>query len=149
MECTRLCLKWVLLEKEDPFSYNKFMGKWIHRLTNIDVDNRTATCSNCGPVGIISNGIPSYKCELGYYQRRVNSADPKIASKAKNFLQFVDIPKPKDCDICHSTEPLHRDHDHKTGLPRGWLCRSCNLALGYFRDNISLLDTAKEYLSKE
>jgi hypothetical protein len=39
------------------------------------------------------------------------------------------------------------DHDHSTGKIRGLLCYSCNLVLGYARDNIAILDSAKKYLN--
>lgn len=39
------------------------------------------------------------------------------------------------------------DHCHKTGKIRGLLCYSCNLLLGHARDDVSLLDAAKEYLN--
>ena len=38
------------------------------------------------------------------------------------------------------------DHCHKTGRKRGVLCRGCNLALGIFRDDPSLLRRAAAYL---
>ncbi len=40
-------------------------------------------------------------------------------------------PKPEDgrCEYCGSDlGPLCLDHDHETGLFRGWLCHKCNLA---------------------
>lgn len=40
------------------------------------------------------------------------------------------------------------DHDHRTGLIRGILCRSCNVALGFMRDDPALLTRAIEYLSQ-
>ena len=38
------------------------------------------------------------------------------------------------------------DHDHTTGHIRGLLCNSCNLGLGLFHDNLTLLKRAILYL---
>lgn len=56
------------------------------------------------------------------------------------------------CAICgkpHSVVPYKRlnvDHDHKTGKVRGMLCHDCNLAIGFFLDDVSLLEAAIRYL---
>jgi Recombination endonuclease VII len=42
------------------------------------------------------------------------------------------------CAVCPSTENLHVDHDHATGLVRGLLCRSCNVREGQQRDHADL-----------
>jgi hypothetical protein len=34
------------------------------------------------------------------------------------------------CAICGKTRDLVCDHDHETGLVRGWLCHSCNTTEG-------------------
>jgi len=51
------------------------------------------------------------------------------------------------CRVClKDATTLHIDHDHKTGIVRGLLCKSCNLALGFFNDDINLLIAALNYL---
>lgn len=51
------------------------------------------------------------------------------------------------CKICNQPEDnLHIDHCHATGRVRGLLCRSCNTGLGKFKDDVSILGRAIEYL---
>ena len=40
------------------------------------------------------------------------------------------------------------DHDHVTEKFRGFLCHDCNKALGFFKDNTKLLESAINYLKK-
>lgn len=55
------------------------------------------------------------------------------------------------CAICKRhqselTKALAVDHSHNTNTIRGLLCTKCNLGLGYFNDNLELLDSATNYL---
>lgn len=60
------------------------------------------------------------------------------------------------CPICERTPMkrgafgsklgFHIDHDHETGRIRGILCNDCNIGLGLFRDDPSILDRASRYL---
>ncbi|KKM85681.1 hypothetical protein LCGC14_1286630 [marine sediment metagenome] len=55
------------------------------------------------------------------------------------------------CTICGTPEiecnrKLHMDHDHETGIFRGWLCGHCNKALGLFKDSDEILMSAALYL---
>lgn len=55
------------------------------------------------------------------------------------------------CAICHThvdsfSKDLAVDHCHTTGKVRGLLCSNCNLGIGNFKDDITLLNTAIEYI---
>ena len=43
---------------------------------------------------------------------------------------------------------LSVDHNHKTGEVRGLLCSNCNAAIGYFADDLSVLEKAILYLKR-
>ena len=68
----------------------------------------------------------------------------------------MEVTKPNGiwtCQICDKVyivdnmrAPPRMDHDHKTGKGRAWICDSCNTGLGRFKDDISILETAKNYL---
>jgi hypothetical protein len=71
--------------------------------------------------------------------------------------QYVQLLAEQDgcCKICGSQEPATKgktefcvDHDHKTGCIRGLLCTSCNRGLGFFRDDVELLQKAIAYLKE-
>jgi len=59
------------------------------------------------------------------------------------------------CAICGTDKPYLKgnknfpvDHDPKTGMVRGLLCHNCNVGLGNFRHDLSLLQKAIDYLGK-
>lgn len=57
------------------------------------------------------------------------------------------------CDICGKAEKaknrcLSIDHCHSTNRVRGLLCGNCNKALGGFKDDVTLLSLAINYLKK-
>lgn len=62
-----------------------------------------------------------------------------------------------ECEICHVKLDMNRppknrkigpviDHDHDSGKMRGVLCTKCNLALGGFCDDSTLLLSAAQYV---
>lgn len=57
------------------------------------------------------------------------------------------------CALCgtsadQSYHGLHVDHDHATGRIRGLLCQRCNMALGLFKDSVTVLAEAIAYLAR-
>lgn len=55
------------------------------------------------------------------------------------------------CAICRKKflKTPHIDHSHKTGENRGLLCQDCNLGLGRFKDSITSLRNAINYLGRK
>jgi hypothetical protein len=91
-------------------------------------------------------------------RRRRYAASPefrvKERQKQRRRYGVPTRPEPAFCEICGEPETfrggqaLAQDHDHVTGLFRGWLCRRCNLTLGAFRDSVALFRSAIKYLEK-
>lgn len=51
------------------------------------------------------------------------------------------------CAICENTpDKWVVDHDHATGEVRSLLCDSCNKGLGFFKDNVSVMEQAINYV---
>lgn len=119
------------------------MGKWQHRLSNINEISKTAICAVCGEVQLKkkydkkAKAETNWRCLNQYWKQRFGADRIEI------------FPKPINCEICHKQATLAYDHDHKSGKHRGWLCRNCNVALGLINDNIEILEKAIIYLKRK
>ena len=78
----------------------------------------------------------------------------RMGLSLKDYEKFFHTQGGK-CAICGKSETMTRhgklkrlavDHNHKTGDIRGLLCSRCNLAIGMFEEDISILENAIEYL---
>ena len=119
----------------------------------------TKICSICNqdlPVSLFG------KASGGNYLRTECKHCTKALSQARDAAK-ASAPKVQadhTCPICERTEDevKHKggkksgawccDHDHITGVFRGWLCHECNRAIGNFKDNVSRLKKAIDYLDK-
>jgi t-SNARE complex subunit (syntaxin) len=50
------------------------------------------------------------------------------------------------CSLLDNKLKTHVDHDHRSGVVRGILCRNCNIGLGLFYDDPYILEKAKVYI---
>lgn len=101
-----------------------------HNLSNVDLELRKADCVVCGPVKIHINGTKR-NC---YYSHKYGSKNAPSR------------PKPLNCEICGEEKKLFFDHSHSKKSHRGWLCKSCNLILGFAKDDKKILQAAIDYL---
>ncbi|MBR7133885.1 MAG: Hpy99I family type II restriction endonuclease [Clostridia bacterium] len=79
----------------------------------------------------------------------MTAADKRRMEQIKPHMEIWTCPICKKTTIPGLTSKVVCDHDHKTGLPRAWICDSCNTGLGRFKDDIELLNSAIEYLEKK
>jgi hypothetical protein len=57
---------------------------------------------------------------------------------------------PPCCELCGrppGAKALAADHDHTTGLFRGWICGGCNRGIGLLQDNAALIHKAADYVA--
>jgi hypothetical protein len=118
------------------------MSKALHRLTNIDKDQRTASCLRCGPVKVYAHS-GGWRCAIaegkwfkGHARWRVSLAEYEELFRRQGG----------GCAICRRGGKLRVDHDHETGVVRGLLCNGCNRALGVFGDSAQRLQIALAYV---
>lgn len=72
----------------------------------------------------------------------------EYARRALGVLDPTGEQRSGGCEICGKhVEKLKFDHDHATGLFRGWLCHKCNVGLHYV-ENPAWSDAAREYLAR-
>jgi len=84
------------------------------------------------------------------YERN-NKLKKKYGLSAQDWDNLYDSQLGR-CAICLT--PLvesrpHVDHDHTNGKVRGILCHTCNPGLGYFKDDVEVLQRAIDYLKAQ
>ena len=73
----------------------------------------------------------------------------KIKKDFNKLKKLYNKPIHKYCYCCDKyDENLILDHDHKTKKFRGWLCKSCNVGIGYLGDNLEGIMKALQYLKQ-
>jgi len=99
------------------------------------------------------------KASGGNYARpECRSCANDLARERRSLRELHgDAPEGYQCPICLGTEVDVRgkgggtstwvvDHCHEVGDFRGWLCHSCNRAIGCFNDDVPRLKRAINYL---
>jgi hypothetical protein len=79
------------------------------------------------------------------YRERVWQRHGIVEFSYEDYLVLLKAQN-NQCKICLNETSLDVDHDHRTGVVRGLLCKACNKALGFFQDDHGLLEKAIEYL---
>lgn len=127
-------------------------------LFGIEVEDTTEykKCNHCQQELPVSDFSPSGGGK--YLRSKCRKCERKITEQRNKFKHYTP-PENHVCPICQKTEEECKglggvkvgtwclDHDHESGDFRGWLCHSCNRNIGNFKDNISILENAIEYLT--
>lgn len=99
-------------------------------------NNRTVRRPSCNDCRSVIDGVP------------VPIAEKRKWESIKPYYDIWECPICKKRTIPGLTSKVVLDHDHATGNPRAWICDSCNTGLGRFKDDVSIMENAIEYLKK-
>lgn len=108
------------------------------------VDGYRPDCKTCTNKNT-SNYVKNHRKDVNF-----NNLKWKTGLSKADYLKMLKLQNSK-CAICSLTQgdtgkKLSVDHDHLTSYIRGLLCSRCNQGLGYFKDDITLLNLAIKYL---
>jgi hypothetical protein len=93
----------------------------------------------------------AHAAEIRRYHRDREAEKARSREHQRRSLPAPTRPCPDTCELCGrppGKRALHLDHDHRTGVFRGWLCHMCNLSLGKFGDHVAGLQAAVRYLRR-
>ena len=81
--------------------------------------------------------------------QRVSNLKHRFGMTLEEYDELFDAQN-GGCAICGGANTTGRrlavDHDHETGEVRGLLCFGCNIGLGKFKDDVTLVKRAAAYL---
>lgn len=106
-------------------------------------------CSLCGKVLPSTMFAPkSTRCKIC---RRDYDWQYRYGISPEQYYEMLTEQEGK-CKICNQPIPegqyLDIDHNHKTGEIRGLICNKCNKGLGFFGEDIKVLENAIKYLKE-
>jgi hypothetical protein len=121
--------------------YQKKDGSW-----------RCRSCHN-------ASSLKSYKGTIAKDEKKTRKRLKKNALRSRfgiseEVYEWMLQVQGEKCAICKRPAAdtyygtLSVDHDHRTNVVRGLLCQPCNLGLGQFADNATILDEAAAYVRR-
>ena len=109
-----------------------------HILSGSKKDNDVELYILDNSINYLNNCITEFKYYSGWKYKNKSKFN-LLLSNCNNKCQICNI------EFKHIIPQI--DHDHTTRLIRGLLCRNCNLRLGNCKENISILERSKWYLT--
>ncbi len=127
------------------------MGRHLHRLSEIDEENRTATCALCGVVKIwAKHDRPEQRwiCAKAHAARVRKGKLKKVYGLSPQQFETMVIAQNGECAGGCGRPCTHVDHNHITGKVRGLLCHKCNVSIGMADEDSNRLQTLADYVRK-
>lgn len=120
----------------DQFLYKCFMAN-------------TRQCKTCRKTQSITN-FPYFSTKDAGRKFTCKACTQESVKVRRELRKIHAKPEPDFCPICEKfTTNWILDHCHITKKFRGYICNSCNLALGRFNDDVRLLEKSIAYLQNK
>ena len=134
---------WIILMEDIQ---TKQCTKCLHTKSLIDFPKNSK--------GKYGRGQVCKKCSAEYADKYRQENYNKVYAKKFNISEeeVQTLLEKHSCEICGKAPKAVKrnsiDHCHITGKVRGLLCDDCNTALGKFKDNPTIIQSAIDYLKK-
>jgi hypothetical protein len=103
-------------------------------------------CRNCKTLKSLDD-FPLFSTSEAGRKNTCGVCANKLSVVRKRLKAENPPPPPGQCPICKlNTDCWILDHCHFNHSFRGYICNSCNLALGRFNDDPAILENALRYL---
>lgn len=109
----------------------------------------TRQCKTCLKTQSITN-FPYFSTKDAGRKFTCKVCTQESVKVRRELRKIHEKPEPNFCPICEKfTINWILDHCHLTKKFRGYICNSCNLALGRFNDDVRLLEKSIAYLQNK
>lgn len=109
----------------------------------------TKRCRSCKCIKAIEE-FPFFSTSEAGRKNTCKECSKRLSILRRKLREANPPPPAGNCPICNNyTKYWILDHCHFNNSFRGYICNSCNLGLGKFNDDMTLLKNAIEYLTKE
>ena len=118
-------------------------------------DLPTKTCTMCKNTYSVDNFVKMVTTGTGkqFYVSYCRTCHRKRSDLVKELKKTAPH-QGTECECCGisfqdlSKRNIHMDHCEETKSFRGWLCRKCNLGIGFLGDNLYGINKAADYLKR-
>lgn len=139
---TKMCIKCKGIKDINDFSLETIYSGKVRN----PIKNRRTTCKKCRS----KIATDHRKTPEGRYKKRLSTIKWRHGLSADEYLEMVDKQE-NLCAICGKppgSKALAVDHNHLTNKTRELLCVACNFAIGWFKDDIEVMQKAIQYIYK-
>jgi hypothetical protein len=106
-------------------------------------------CRSCKEIKNIEE-YPFFSTNEAGRKNTCKECSKRLSALRKRLREANPPPIAGECPICHIHTPYWiLDHCHFSNEFRGYICNSCNLGLGKFYDDVNILRSAIDYLTKQ
>ena len=115
---------------EEEYEWSKTQNKTCFKCNKIlCLNDFKGNTSSSQPFASLT-GLRFRRGECIECGKNISKGKNAAINEAKKLGINLTAPEGTSCEICNRTERIVFDHDHKSLIHRGWLCDTCNRALG-------------------
>lgn len=149
----------LFMASDNPITFDAKYAKKFD-VNSVGDDYNMKICNRCHKLLPVDKFDKNQTAKDNKVRRRPSCKECRVDIDGRSIptrlRRIWDCKKPHlvwwTCPVCHKktipdlTSKVVLDHNHHTGIPRAWICDSCNTGIGRFQDNVDIVLGIAEYL---